>query len=72
MSEETAPEEKPSEVKFVVRSGPVFFYYISIILTVHFCVILAHRGAEVGTEISREQETSRNWYSEKENAERGI
>lgn len=59
MSEETAPEEKPSEVKLVVRNGPVFFYFV-LILTVSFCVILAHRGAEVGTEISREQETSRD------------
>ena len=59
MSEETAPEEKPSEVKFVVRIGIVFFYR-ALILTLSFCVILAHRGAEVGTEISREQETSRD------------
>jgi len=58
MSEETAPEEKPSEVKFVVRSGSVLFY-IALILTVPFCVILAHRGAEVGAEISWE-ETSRD------------
>lgn len=70
MSEETTPEEKPSEVKFVV-SGSVFFYFI-LILTVSSCVFLAHRGAEVGTEISREQETSGDWYSEEENAERSM
>ena len=38
MSEETAPEEKPSEVKFDVRSGLVFVYLV-LILTVPFCVI---------------------------------
>lgn len=59
MSEETAPEEKPSEVEFVVRIGIEFFYHF-LISTVYFCVILAHRGAEVGTEISGEQETSRD------------
>lgn len=56
MSEETAPEEKPREVKFDVNDGPVFFHFL-LSLTSYLCVIIAHRRGEVGIKISREQET---------------
>ena len=70
MSEKTALEEKLSEVKFVNRTSLCRFWGNRFVFP-NFSVFVAHRRAEVGDKISRE-ETSYHSCTEKENGEKGI